>query len=233
MPLECVLVVSKEAGVTEVNQQLGVFTELERRLIEFDPKVSFGIKRDRWIIALMLFGTALTIPSMFKLTWGWLPWFTIAGVILELGALCVLAYRQIKDIVPDFVDAKQKFALDLDCYFLKREQILAWLSSLPVTELERRREYIESRLHSMIDRYAILFGAVDRLGMLPLMAGIFIQLTAIERISAPILIFGGALVVLYAMAIWMTRFKLQLQGYIRFLLAAEQRADPIKGDDAS
>lgn len=207
------------------HRTIGVFTELERRLIELDPKISFGLKRDRWVIGILVFGTALTVPSMLRLAEGWVPLVSTAGVVLELCALGILVYRQAKDLAPDFIDAKQKFALDLDDYYLRREGVMAWLCALPSIDLERRRAYIESRLDSMNNRYAILFGAVDKLGMLPLMAGIFVQINALEKISALTLIFGGGIVVFYAMALWMTRFRLQMQTYIRFLRAAEQRAE--------
>lgn len=197
-----------------------IFTALEDRLAAQEPKDTLKLSRDRWVVGFMLIGMAMTVPSILGAAATWLTWLTAAGLILEICGFGVLAYRQIRDVAPDFVEAKRKFASELDAHFLKREELLTWLRGLPQLERERRLAYVESRLDSMSLRYPIVFGAVDKLGFLPLLVGLFVQVQAIETISLMTGLFAFAIIALYGMALWMTRFRLQMLSYLRLLRAA-------------
>lgn len=123
-------------------------------------------------------------------------------------------------MAPEFKSAKRNFAIELDKGFNGYQQTLAWLRSLSEAERSRRLAYIESRLHSMSQRYPIVFGAVDKLGLLPLLVGVFVQWQAIERVSIEVGLFALFIFALYGMAIWMVWFRLQMQSYARLLAEA-------------
>jgi hypothetical protein len=206
---------------------LRIFVELEARLAEGEPKDPLKLKRDRWVAGVMVLGVALTVPSMFGASGELIAWVTLVGLVFELCALGVFAYRQVRDVAPEFRDAKRKFAVELDTQFVEYQRILAWLRSLPQFERDRRLPYIESRLQSMSLRYPIVFGAVDKLGFLPLLVGVFVQWQAIETVSIRVGLFAFFIFALYGMALWLARYRLQMQSYARLLRAAES------GDSAS
>jgi hypothetical protein len=209
------------------------FTELERRLAEWEPKDVYKLRRDRWVALIMLLGVALTVPSILGAKHEVVGWLTLVGIVLELCGLGVLAYRQIRDVAPEFVDAKRKFAVELDAHFIQYQALLQWLRAQSVGEVRRRLAYVESRLDAMSLRYPIVFGAVDKLGLLPLLAGIFVQVQAINRVSPLIAIFAIAIFMLYGMALWMARYRLQMQAYARVLSAAIRSEDKEGGQASS
>lgn len=210
-------------------QGTDVYAEMEARLAEDGPRDAIGVKRDRWVIGVMLFGVALTLPSILGLKGDMVAWGALVGLLLELCGLSVLSYRQVRDVAPGFIDAKRKFAVELDRGFLGYQQTLAWLRTLPPAELDRRLAYAESRLQSITQRYPVVFGAVDKLGLLPLLVGVFVQWQAIDRVSIGVGIFAAFMFALYGMAIWMVRFRLQLQSYVRLLTDAVSGSGVGKG----
>lgn len=206
--------------MNDAQQRHQLFEEIERRLAALEPKGS-EIGRDRWVLGVMFIGIAMTVPSMLGIKSLWISWLTLCGVLLELCALVVFTYRQVKDVVPDFVDAKHKFALDLDVHFLQYEAIRSWLSTLDQQTRKRHLAYVDTRIDSMAQRYPLLFGSVDKLGLLPVLVALFFQAQAIKSVSLFSGILAIAVVILYLMALWMSRFRLQLQSYARLLRAVE------------
>lgn len=201
------------------NQKL--FQELEDRLAALEPKDVLKVRRDRWVVMAMFIGMAMTLPTIFGVKDAWGGWLTLVGLPIELCALILLTYRQMRDVVPDFVGAKRKFAVELDGHFVEYEKIRRWLKSLPSGDRVRWLAYIESRLESIGQRYPILFGPTDKLGVLPVLVGLLLQLQAIKTVSIVTGVLGVMVLFFYAMALWMTRFRLQLQSYVRLLRFAE------------
>jgi len=208
--------------MTNEHESRQLFQELESRLAALEPRVQLNIGRDRWLIGVLIVGVAATAPFILGFREGWLVWFTVIGLALELCAFAILAYRQVSDVAPDFVDAKRKFAADMDEHFPEDLQIRGWLGSLPAQERTLRLAYVESRLESMAQRYPIVFGPADKLGVLPALIGLFLQLQAIQSFSRATGIIGLIVLFLYGMSLWIVRFRLQMQGYARLLRAAEE-----------
>lgn len=201
------------------NQQ--VFAELEDRLARLDPKGVLNLRRDRWVAGIMLAGMGMTLPAIFGAKGEWINWVTIVGMVLELCGSGVFSYRQVRDVAPDFIDAKRKFAFELDTGLREHTENLAWIRSLEPQERSRCRAYVEYRLDAFTSRYQIMFGPVDKLGFLPVLVGSFIQIQAIQKVSSLIGVLGSAIILMYVMAIWLTRFRLQMQRYARLFREAE------------
>lgn len=197
-----------------------IFAELEDRLARLEPKDVTNLKRDRWPFCIMLAGMAMSLLTTLGLKGEIITWITLAGLVIELCGFGVFFYRQIRDAVPDFIDSKRKFSVDLDTKLLDHEETLTWLRALPLQERSRRLAYLDYRLEALGQRYQIMFGAVDKLGLLPLLAAIFVQIQAIKSVSILTALFALGLLALYGMAIWLTRFRLQMQRYARLLREA-------------
>ncbi|MBG9791013.1 hypothetical protein ABD76_00045 [Paenibacillus dendritiformis] len=200
------------------------FKSLERFERKLSPRTNQGLKRDSWLLLVIATGFVISLLP-FGATFS--PEFRLAsaltGLCLQAGALGVFSYRQLRDTVPDFIDARRKFAVELDQYFADREEVLVWLGSVPGAVREARLSYVEARLDSLRSRYALVFGAVDKLGLLPVLVGVFVQIRATGSLSLPSMIFGILIVVLYAMSLWITQYRLQLEAYGRLIRAAGER----------
>jgi len=208
--------------MNQANDGHDFFKQLEQRLLVLSPPVQLGFKRDRWLIGVVCLGLLMTfLPWKLVMARDMAIWLTLTGTVLQLIGAVLIASRQIRDVMPDFMDSKQKFAAELDEQFVQREEILAWLRSIPTSIRQPRMVYVEARLESLRSRYPIVFGAVDRLGVLPVLVGVLIQYQALKSVSGPIMLLGLAIVGLYLMSLWMVRYRIQLEGYIRVLRAAD------------
>lgn len=164
----------------------------------------------------------MTVPSILGWKGDWPTWSALFGMVLELCALGVLTYRQVRDVIPDFMDANRKYALELDSHFVEYERIRMQLRALAPQDRMRRLSYVEDRLESFTQRYPLIFGAADKVGALPALIGLFLQARAIDSLSMAAGLVGTGVLVLYGMALWMARYRLQLQAYARLLKAAER-----------
>lgn len=204
-------------------EQPGFFETLELHAQILSPPVELGLKRDRYLLSAIGVGLALTLLPWARYvgeTVG--PWLLIAGLVLQLTGAGVLAYRQIRDTVPDFVDAKRKFSIEMDRHFADRETVIAWLRTVPEAERRDRLRYVEARLETLKPRYSLIFGAIDKLGFLPVLVGAFLQIQAMQSISPLSTFFGGMIIGMYAMSLWLMRYQLQLEGYARLMRAASE-----------
>lgn len=200
----------------------GFFAELERRSSALSPAVNTGFKRDRWLWLAIGVGMIVMLLPLGRMISGPLAgWLKVAAIVVEAACLGVLYYRQIRDIAPDFIDSKRKFAVEMDEHFAERNAVVAWIRRLPAVELAARLAYVDVRLDVLTSRGALVFGAVDRLGVLPVLVGLFLQLQALKSVSYPILLFGILIVALYCMALWLSRYRLLLENFKRLLLSAQ------------
>ena len=206
----------------EQQQTEDLYAEMEHRLEALEPKDYLKFRRDAWVIGAMLTGMAMTGPSILGMKNEVTTWLSLVGLVIELSALAVFCYRQFRDVKPDFIDARKNFAIELDRNFFEYEALLAWLRTLPEDVRAIRLRYIESRLEAMGERYPMLFGAADKLGILPLLAAIFLQLQAVKSVSLTMGVFGAVLIMLYCMGMWLARHRLQMQTYVRLLRLAAQ-----------
>lgn len=201
----------------------GFFVALERYEQELSAPVNIGLRRDAWWIALAVLGMLLVFaPFTAMFGRSTQVWLTLVGLVLQLLGFVVVGFRQTRDIVPDFIDAKRKYAAELDEHFAARERVLAWLRTFPRTARIQRLKYVEARLESMRARYALIFGAVEKLGLLPILVGVFVQIQAWKSASQLTMIFGVFIAALYFMSLWMAGYRLQLESYARLIRAAQE-----------
>lgn len=208
--------------MSNVENEPGFFQQLEQHASVLSPPANLGLKRDRWLLGTVGVGIVLAFLSFGRMIGSvWAPWITLAGLSMQLVGFSVFTYRQVRDTVPDFVDAKRKFAIEMDEHFFQRAQVLQWLRSVPAAERAARLAYAEARLEALRSRFPLIFGAVDKVGILPVAVGVFIQFQATKSISLLVMVIGIGVVVLYGMALWVSRFRLQLEGYSRLIRAAD------------
>lgn len=208
--------------MSEPDEGKNFFHHFEEHMRVLSPPVQLGLKRDISLIVLVGLGLLLVIVPLGQWFEKAVTWLRLAGATLQLLGLILFTYRQARDVVPEFVDAKRKFAAELDDHFAKRQRVLAWLREAPSGVRESRLAYVEARLEAIRSRYSLIFGAVDRLGVLPVLVGVFIQFQALKSLSWPALYLGVFIVALYLVSLWVSRHRVQLEGYASLLRAAMQ-----------
>lgn len=192
------------------------FEALERRLAGLEPRNVMRLGRDRWLVGSALVGFLLTFAS--KYVEGWTALLAlIVGAALEFCALGILLWRQIKDVTPEFIDAKRKFAVGLDVDFVENETIRTWVSTLSEGERANRLRFVQDRIAVAERRFSLLFGAVDKLGILPMMVAVFLQVRALSTISLWVGVLGAVILAFYLLALWVQRFRIRLELYERLL----------------
>lgn len=210
--------------MSSTNWTHNFFAHLERHSVELSPPADLGFWRDRWMLGLVALGALPALLPLARLTgYPVLGWLQVIGLVLQAIGLSAVSWRQARDVLPDFVDAKNKFAADMDSHFLRREGVLSWLRSLPPRELSARAAYVEMRLEALQSRYVLLFGAVDKLGVLPAVVALLVQVQGLGSVSPWLMGAGAGIAVFYAMGLWVSRFRLQMEGYTRLMHAATAR----------
>lgn len=178
------------------------------------------------MLGLVALGVLLALLPLARLTrYPVLGGLSLIGLALQATGLSVVSWRQARDVLPDFVDAKNKFAADMDAHFLRREGVLSWLRSLPPRKLSARAAYVGTRLEALQSRYVLLFGAVDKLGVLPAVVALLVQAQGLGSVSPWLMGAGAGIAVFYAMGLWVSRFRLQMEGYSRLMHAAAARVE--------
>lgn len=204
--------------MSEPDEGKSFFQQLEEHMQALSPPVQLGFRRDLWLIVLVVLGLLLAVSPLDRLFASEVAVVaSMVGTTLQLVGAVLLTYRQARDVIPDFIDSKRKFAVDLDDHFAARERVLTWLRSAPPEVRASRLAYVEARLEAVRSRYSLVFGAVDRLGVLPVLVGVFIQFHALKSVSWPATYLGIFIVVLYLMSLWVSRHRVQLEGYARLL----------------
>jgi len=202
------------------------FQELEQRMEPLAPPVNLELKRDRWLVGFTALGVLMVL----------VPWksfadqsvafgLTMVGVVLEWIGAALLGYRQVRDVLPEFVNAKKTFASELDLSFGQRERVLKWLRALPLEARQARLAYTTARLESLRSRFAVVFGVADKLGVLPVLVALFFQLQSLSSPTLLAKLLVTAIVILYMMSLWIGGYRTQLEGYERILRAADVTHD--------
>ncbi len=213
--------VTDDAMMEQPEIELGFFEQMERHSEILSSPVALGLKRDRWLLVIMIIGVGLAFLPFGEFATDEVAfWTTIVGLTLQLGGMAIFTLRQMRDVVPDFIDPKRKFAVEMDGHFRDCDRVLSWLRTYPEEERSRRLAYIDARQENLSTRFPLIFGPVDKVGLLPALIGVFVQIQAIKTLSVPVMLLGVAITALYGMSFLIVRYRLQLEGYRRLIRAS-------------
>lgn len=202
------------------------FEALERRVAVYAPPVPFlGVtpwQRGMFLIGVLGFVVALAGPRLAPGTAG--VGIGFIGALVECAAFAAFAFNSLRAEIPEFIEAKRKFAGELDADYEKYLELFAWLRRFPAEELRRRLSYVRRRRDTMTDRFGLLTGGMHRLGVLPLAVALYVQFKdGVGSIGLWEGLLAAALLLLYAMSWWLVGFKLRLDLYVRLLEDAVPR----------
>lgn len=171
---------------------------------------------------LMLASFAFGLVFAFILKWKLLAIFSLT---LELIGAIWSVVSMVRRELPAIRNQKEDFANALDFHYSEIQTIVEWLRSFPPADIEAKLAYVRDRQEVLQQRFALLFGSIDRVGLLTVVAALYLQFKDFRwhwplNISAIPALCGLALLLLYAIAMWTSSLKLRLSLYERLLRQA-------------
>lgn len=210
------------------------FVSLEERLAAYAHATSEpSTGRAEWwfLFAGLAFGAIAAMISTFVHDPAG-QWISAIFVVLELIAFLVAAVYTLRSAWRTFHEPDATYAHELDRDYLLFREIVVWLRSLPAADTARRLRYLRDRRSSLVFRSGLFSGGVDRLGVLPVLALLYVQLKDWSfgdwQSLGKVHLLGGLLLlglaVFYFVSWWAIRIRLRFDGYEALL--AEAVAEP-------
>ncbi|MGN2250871.1 hypothetical protein ACFWZ1_12450 [Frateuria sp. GZRe14] len=159
------------------------FSALERRIEQAPEHPSYRMspsRRARWGngvgIAAALLGLILanSLPASRVVLF-----VTSALLAVELLAFAIAWTADFPNLIP--AKERRQYAETLDFDMPHHLEILAWLGRFPRERIGLLSAYCAHRLDRMRSKLPLLTGSLEKLGILPLAAGVFLQLKDLPR----------------------------------------------------
>lgn len=160
------------------------FSALERRIEEIPEHASYQVlsnRRAQWGtgigIAACLLG--LIIIKLFPAN---LTTLIVASVLLavEIIALAIALVADLPSLNLRPSKERREFSEILDFDMPHHVRLVEWLKRFPRERLALMSAYSEHRLDRMRSKLPLLTGSIEKLGALPLLAGLFLQLKDLQ-----------------------------------------------------
>ncbi|NKF24162.1 hypothetical protein [Solimonas marina] len=200
------------------------FIELERMVSEHLPDYDDGSSKrsPNFGYALLIgsFGFNLVSTYVFKS----LP-FTLFTFVAEIIGLIWSITSIIRYEWPQLRNHKSGFAATMDFHYQGVQAIIGWLHSFPKDEVAKHLAYARDRQASLQQRFSLLFGSIDKFGLLSIIAALYLQLKDFRfhwplEVSVIPALCGFALLILYCVAMLASSWKLRVALYERLLYQA-------------
>ena len=154
----------------------------------------------------------------------------VACLAVELIGFIVGGLLAAGRCIRQFSQPRLSHAQEMDCEYAHWEAVIRELRSFPRVERERRLQYVSTLRTNMIDRLGLMYGGLQRLGPLPLLIALFVQLREwewgdwagafdVSPVGA-LLIFW--MVVLYVVGWMLIGLRTRLDTYVALLDASVQ-----------
>lgn len=139
---------------------------------EFSPGAG---RVERWAFRIGLFGAAvgMLLGMLFANATGLL--FAKIGLWVEISgfglSLLLMGVREWKN----FRHARKAYASQLDHDYVLYQDFVAELRKFPMKDRESRLRYIRDRRQVMTHRLGVFTGGIEKLGVIPLLLGLYLQ----------------------------------------------------------
>lgn len=151
-----------------------------------------------------------------------------AGLALEIVGLGISSICMIRREWRTFHRPHVQFSNELERDYGKYRELVSWLLDYPKDEVARRLRFLRDRKASMIYRFGIYSGGMERLGFLPLLIVLYIQFKDWEfgdwQVLGRVHLVGALLLwvlfLAYLGAWWLVRLKSRVDTYEMLLAEA-------------
>jgi len=130
---------------------------------------------ERYAFVVGVVGTVLALvtsalsPQYLSVWWG------VGGVAIELAGFIVFLALFLKREWRSFRNSKRDYAIELDRDFGKYMGYVRQLRDYPRNQRDRLLRYIQARRKVMHSRMGLVTGGMERLGVIPLLAALYLQ----------------------------------------------------------
>jgi hypothetical protein len=130
---------------------------------------------ERWAFCIGLLGAALGM--LFGTLLGNALGLQIAriGLVVELAGLSLSLVLTTVREWNNFRHARRTYAFQLDHDYGFYREYVAKLRKFPLHEREARLRYIQGRKQHMVQRLGLFTGGIEKLGVIPLLLGLYLQ----------------------------------------------------------
>ncbi|MBM7131860.1 hypothetical protein [Dyella mobilis] len=224
---------AEQAASDTAVPKLFSFAWLEARLEELakgaDEPVTTRLERYAMAAAVIIGGAAILVALLLRNQVGVsilrvgiiADWICVALIYASSG---YRAWRYLKR-------QHREFAIDLDNLYPQYRSLIDKFREFPATELGNQLRYVRDRKATFLYRYGLIIGSTEKLGVLPLLAVLYLQLKdwsfngwadALNHIH----LVGGLLLwmllLMYLLAWWGMRTKGRLDLYEMLLTEASE-----------
>lgn len=170
----------------------------------------------------MLLGASIALLGANVIPPPYRGFVALFGIGLELASGVVMVWLTVRREPLSFKANRAEFAAQLDHDFGTSAKIIEWLSTFPISELETRRQYVQQRSATLDQRRRFVVGSLDHLGLLPLIAAIFLQVKDLRGVEPWSIgwipgLLVIAMIVLYWLGLLTFSLKLRLGAYAALL----------------
>ena len=155
------------------------------------------------------------------------------ALVMELIGLGVWLVLSMRREWRDFKMPHAQYARELDESYTSYRELACELNLFPQVELQRLLRYLKARRNSLAYGTGLLSGNVERLGLLPVLAMLYVQFKDWTfgdwtSLWSGVHLVGGsllwALVLVYLGSWWLVRLRMRLDVYQAFLEEALEEA---------
>lgn len=215
------------------------FAWLEDRITQLnddtDEPVTTRLERYAMVAAVAIGGVTILAAVLLRNYLG--AWFFRAGVVAE-WVCAALIYVSLGYRAWNYLKRQHReFAGDLDNGYPRYRGLIDALREFPAADLGDHLRYVRNRKATFLYRYGLIIGGTEKLGVLPLVVVLYLQLKdwsfnswsdALSHIH-PI---GGLLLwillLIYLLAWWGIRLKGRLDAYEMLLAEASGAGESVK-----
>lgn len=217
-----------------MRQELLTYAEVDRR-IEGLPEGPMGaMRRPPWMVWLdrlgyvgVLLGLAPALIVQFLKPAAWMVSVALVGLALTAVGFLPVLVRDLSVLLRSIGRAREEFIRQWDHDFIAFEGLLAWLTAFPRDALERRLRFAQAAQTRIASKMGLIYGGADRLGMVPLIAAMYVQFDALSTTDFDIplwkIIVGFFALIVSAAAFQVSRVRLRLELHAALLAEALER----------
>ncbi|RUL78958.1 hypothetical protein [Dyella choica] len=152
-----------------------------------------------------------------------------AGALLEWACVMIVCVRVGYRVWRAYKRQYLDFAMHLDDFYLRYRNVVDALRKCPADEVARYLRYVRDRKTTLLYRHALLSGGMEKLGILPLLALLYLQLKEWsfgdwKDLLGHVHLIGSILLwmlaIMYLVAWWGARIKGRLDVYEALLAEA-------------
>ncbi len=155
------------------------------------------------------------------------------ALVMELIGLGVWLVLRMRREWRDFKMPHAQYARELDQSYTSYRELALELNAFPQVELQRLLRYLKARRNSLAYSTGLLSGNLDRLGLLPVLAMLYVQFKDWTfgdwtSLWSSVHLVGGSLLwaifLVYLGSWWLVRLRMRLDVYQAFLEEALEEA---------